>query len=213
MRLALPAYNKVKECKACLDREETVVSAYILSFQIASQILKMNIATWVLVKDKLIIHLKGVLVPIVIDLTNSQLTYGTITTQLLQLYSPEKGTSLLAKEICQNLEIPVSNQMTWPDPLFALFVKLVEIFHARCGLQIYAVESENDQDQWEITLCDEGPKGWVRRDGLACNRFGEQIDIKEWSGLRPEKIATYFFGFNRFCGQYPGPLTKAPKDN
>lgn len=207
MRLAIPAYNKVKECKICLDKEETVVSAYILSFQTASQILKKNIATWIIVKDELKIQIKDVVIPIVIDLTNSKLTYGTITTQLTQHYSPEKGTKLLAEEICQNLELIVSNQDTEFDLLFTLFVKLVEIFHARCGLQIYEVESENGEEQWEIALCNEEPKGWIERNGLATNRFGEQIDIKVWSGLRPEKIATNFFGFNRFCRHYPSPLT------
>ena len=136
------------------------------------------------------------------------MTYGTITTQLTQRYSPEKGTRLLAEEICQNLGLSVSDQLTESDYLFTLFVKLVEIFHARCGLQIYTVESQNGEDRWEIALCDEGSKGWLGRHGLAYNRFGEQIDIKEWSILRPEKIATYVFGFNRFCGHYPSPLTK-----
>ena len=212
MRLALPAYNKAKECKICLDKEETVVSAYILSFQTASQILKKNIGTWSIVKDELRIQLKDVLITIVIDLTNSKLTYGTIMTQLTQRYSPEKGTELFAEEIYQNLGLTFSNQNTESDLLFTLFLKLVEIFHARCGLQIYEVESENGEEQWEIALCNEGSKGWVGRNGLASNRFGEQIDIKEWSGLRPEKIATYFFGFNRFCGHYPSPLTIGSKD-
>lgn len=205
MRLALPTYNPAKECKSCSVRDESVVSGYILSFQVADQLMKRFPGTWKMELNLLTLQLKELQDPLQFDLTSGSLRYGSLVTQLMARYSPTKSISSLTDEIVRDLGFPeMTNHSADQDPSFQLILKLVEIFHARCGLHILPVASD-EEELWELRLCQEGPQGWLSRNGVAQNRFGETVDLKQWSALRPEKLATHLFGFQRFCRHYPNP--------
>lgn len=206
MRLTLPSYNPVKECQGCTLRDENKVAAHILSFQLAEHLLKRFSGTWQLADGEIKLRLAGVEQPLRFELNTGTLGYGTLRTSITARYSVEKGITALIDEISQDLMLPFSENKGHVDPLFSLFVKLVEIFHARCGLNILPVEKDHHLQGWELALCEEGPRGWISTEGIAENRFGERADIKEWYTLRPEKMAAYVFGFNKFCGNYPSPF-------
>jgi hypothetical protein len=206
MRLTLPSYNPVKECQGCTLRDENKVAAHILSYQLAEHLLKRFSGTWQLADGEIKLRLAGVEQPLRFDLNTGTLGYGTLRTSITARYSVEKGIAALIREISQDLMLPASESKGYEDPLFSLFVKLVEIFHARCGLNILPVETDQHLQGWELALCEEGPRGWISTEGIAENRFGERADIKEWYTLRPEKMAAYVFGFNKFCGNYPSPF-------
>jgi len=206
MRLALPIYNPVRECSSCPNRDERTVSAYIVSFQLARQLLQRYPGTWKLDQNKLSLLLDGAAAPLEFGLVDGNLHYGSVVTQVVSRYSPSQGINVLANEICRDFVLPEATQATRPDGLFSLFVKLVEIFHARCGLQVSEETTSNGEPAFVVRLCDEGRIGWVSRDGVAKNRFGEEVTLAAWSGLRLEKAATYLFGFNRFCRHYQSPL-------
>ena len=206
MRLTLPSYNPTKECQGCTLRDENKVAAHILSFQLAELLLKRFSGTWQLTNGELKLRLTGVEQPLCFELNTGTLGYGTLRASIGARYSVEKGIAALADEISQDFVFPSTVDKGYKDSLFGLFVKLVEIFHARCGLNILPVEKDNQLLGWELSLCEEGPRGWINTEGIAENRFGERADIKEWYTLRPEKMATYVFGFNRFCRNYPSPF-------
>jgi len=173
MRLTLPTYNPAKECRGCTLRDENKVSAHILSYQIADQLLRKYSGTWKLSKTEIKLNLKGVAVPLVFELNTGTLRYGSIMTQVVSRYSPEKGLARLSEEICQDFALPAPESSGQVDPLFNLFLKLIEIFHARCGLVIRPIETEQGVKGWELCLCDDGPSGWIGVDGVAENRFGK----------------------------------------
>lgn len=206
MRLTLQAYNPVKECQGCTLRDENKVAAYILSFQLAELLLKGFTGTWQLTSGELKLRLAGVEQPLCFELNTGTLGYGTLRTSIVARYSVEKGLVTLVKEISQDFGLPSSEEKGFNDSLFGLFVKLVEIFHARCGLNILPVEKDSQLVGWELSLSDEGQRGWINTEGIAENRFGEKVDIREWYTLRPEKMATYVFGFNKFCRNFPSPV-------
>ncbi|MDA8228140.1 MAG: hypothetical protein M0T74_10695 [Desulfitobacterium hafniense] len=215
MRLNIPTYNPVKECTGCITRDESVVSGYILSFQLADQFLSLYGGSWKLSKNEIKLTLEGVTLPLAFDLSNATLSIGTLTTQILSRYSAEKGLTKMIGELISDLNLPTPSFKRDVDPLFTVFVKMIEIFHARCGLNILPVEGESGLKGWELCLCKEGPRGWISQDGIAENRFGERADITSWYSLRPEKTATYLFGFNRFCKNFASPFKtlESLKDN
>jgi hypothetical protein len=206
MRLTLPTYNPMKECQGCTLRDENKVAAHILSFQLAEHLLKRFSGSWKLTKGELKINLEGNEQPLCFDLNTGTLAYGSVRTSITARYSVEKGIALLSEEVSNNLALSVVEHKAFTDSLFSLFVKLIEIFHARCGLNILPVEKDHCLVGWELCLCEDGPRGWISSEGIAENRFGERADIKEWFALRPEKMASYVFGFNKFCGNYPSPF-------
>lgn len=134
------------------------------------------------------------------------LVYGSLKTSILIHYHVDKGLTELKEEIISDLGLPLTENKEYEDPIFRLFVKLIEIFHARCGLKIKTIENTDEETVWEIYLSETGPHGWISSDGIAKNAQGEQVDIKLWFSLRPEKIAGYVFGFNSFCKNYKSPL-------
>lgn len=206
MRLTLPVYNPVKECQGCTLRDENKVAAHILSFQLAELLLKRFTGTWQLTGGELKLRLAGVEQPLCFDLNTGTLGYGTLRASIVARYSVKKGLATLANEISQNFALPSSEDKEFNDSLFSLFVKLIEIFHARCGLNILPVEKDNQLVGWELSLSDEGQQGWINTVGIAENRFGERTDIREWYTLRPEKMAAYVFGFNQFCKNFKSPI-------
>lgn len=206
MRLALPTYNPMRECQAYTLRDENKVTAYILSFQLVELFLKKFSGTWRLTKGELKLHLKGVEYPLCFDLNLGTLVYGTLRMSIVARYSPERGLTQLMDEVSNDLSLPTPEVQSFNDPIFTLFVKLVEIFHARCGLNIVSLEKGHQITGWELFLSEQGPTGWISTDGIAENSLGERVDIKEWYTLRPEKMAAYVFGFNQFCGNYPSPF-------
>lgn len=206
MRLTLATYNPVKECQGCTLRDENKVAAHILSFQLAELLLKRYSGTWKLTKGELKLHLEGVEQPINFELNTGTIAYGSLRTSIVARYSAEKGLAQLGEDISKDFALPAAEFKGFDDVLFMLFVKLMEIFHARCGLNILPIEKEHQLVGWELCLCDEGPRGWISTEGIVENRFGERADVKDWLTLRPEKMATYVFGFNQFCRNYPSPF-------
>lgn len=206
MRLALATYNPVKECKNCSMRDENLVSAHILSFQTAAQLLQRFGGSWNTDGEGIELHLAGIENSLQFDLATGTVRNGTVMTQLGPRYTPDKGILALTDELCADLALPKTEGGVPLDPVFTLFLKLVEIFHARCGLRIIRVDSANGLGTWELRLEADGLSGWIGSDGYAHNRFGESIDLNIWQNLRPEKAATYIFGFNQFCRHYPNPL-------
>jgi len=203
MRIASLTYNENRECMGCGIRDEKQVSTYILSFQIADQLLRRFDGKWEITEKDIILDLENLNDPIAIEFTSGSINFGTVTTRFYHRYSPEKGVSGLVEELCSDLAIPVEKSDKNREFLFNVFVKLVEVFHARCDLRIAQGKSG---EEWEIRLSEEGPFGWVSKDNVATNRFGEKIDISQWKSLRPEKVATYIFGFNRFCKNFQCPI-------
>jgi len=206
MRLALPTYNPVKECKSCTTRDESAIAARILSFQLADRLLRGLPGQWRIGENELILQPLVANRQIKLDLTTGTVHYGSVATQVVPRYSPHKGIGSLTDEVWSDLALPAASPNEEIDQVFTLFLKLTEIFHARCGLTILPYDSRNGRETWEIRLGDSGLQGWVRRDLTAQNRFGEVVDLRQWAGLRPEKMATYLFGFNRFCKNYPSPV-------
>lgn len=203
-------YNSVKQCQNCNRQynltEETEISVRIISFQLADRLLHRYSGNWELIGDELQINLKYVNLPLHFDLNKGILSYGNLRTQILAQYTLDKRLDYLIDELIQVLDLPAPKGSNFNDPLFSLMVKLIEIFHARCGLNIIPIRQNEETKGWEISFSEKGPRGWINIDGIAENRFGEKMDIKEWYNLRPEKFAAYVFGFNRFCKHYKSPL-------
>lgn len=210
MRLTVPSYNPAKQCKGCQHLDETKVAAQILSYQFAHMLLKSYGGTWEIHKDQLLLYLGGVKDPLLFELNCGTLRYKTLRASIVSRYSIEKGIRALAEDIIHDFALPERREGEFVDPLFRLFVKLIEIFHARCGLTIAQVENKEGKLEWELVLADEKLKGWLSSDGSAENRFGESVNIHQWDHLRPEKRAAYVFGFYRFCDNYPSPINTTP---
>lgn len=206
MRLMLPMDNPSKECQKCREHDEAKVSAQILSFQLADHLLRRYSGTWEIGQGDLQIHLQGVDFPLRFELDTGVLEYGTVRTQILVHYTTDKGLARLAEELIENVALPCTEEKEFQDPMFRVFVKLIEIFHARCGLTIKSVQKDGETAGWEIFLCEDGPRGWISSEGIAENHLGERVDIKTWFNLRPEKLAGYVFGFNSFCKNYSSPV-------
>ena len=203
LRIMSMSYNEARECSGSTFRDEKQISTYILAFQIAGQILRQYQGRWDIKRDEIVLDLEGLEKPVIIDIGQGTLAYGSVTMPYYSRYSPEKGVEVLVDEVCSDLAIPCKKESFKSEFLFNTLVKLVEIFHARCDLHIIPGKSEGD---WEIRLSQDGPYGWIGEDGIAENRFGEKIDISQWEHLRPEKAATYIFGFNRFCSNFQCPM-------
>ena len=203
LRIMSMTFNEARECAGCTLRDEKKISTYILAFQIAGQFISQHQGRWDITGNEIVLDLEGLEKPVVIDINHGTLAYGSVTMPFYSRYSPAKGVKVLVDEICSDLAIPCRNESSKPERLFNILVKLVEIFHARCDLHIIPGKSKGD---WEIRLSQDGPYGWVGEDGIAENRFGEKIDINQWEHLRPEKAATYIFGFNRFCSNFQCPM-------
>lgn len=211
MRFALPSYNPVKECNSCTFREENQVSAHILSYQIAHQLLKNYPGTMSIDRQTLVVTLDPLDEPLTINLHTGYLHHKSLNMPLQQHYASGKQLAQIVTEIHDNLALPEAN----PDSdqeLYGLLTKLIEIYHARCGLQIITLDQSEGKTTWELRLDEQGPAGWISSDGTARNRFGEVLDLQEWKHLRPEKLAAYVFGFNRYCSNFPSPL-KEPTVN
>ena len=205
MRLALSTFNPAKECQSCKDREELEVSSHILSYQIAHQLL-MSVSGQIHVDgNRLILDLDSH-EPLHFDLRSGSLSTRSLSIPLVQRYQQDNRIDELTRQIKEELQIDSAKEGHQIDPIHTLLVKLVEIFHARCGLHIQSVQTQGDKTLWEIQLCEGGPSGWIQSDGVIRNRFGEEANLKDWSQLRPEKFAAYVFGFNRFCRHYSSPV-------
>ncbi|WP_019851277.1 hypothetical protein [Desulfitobacterium sp. PCE1] len=205
MRLPLPSYNPVKQCQGCSQYDENKVAAQILSYQLAYYLLKRYSGTWQVKKDEILLQLEGADSPMHFELHTGVLRYKTLRTSIVSRYSVDHGLNELAEDIIKDFALPNSHG-DFQDSLFGLFVKLIEIFHARCGLRIAQCEKGQNLAGWELTLGDETLRGWISADGVAENRFGERYNLKKWFNLRPEKMAAYAFGFYRFCENYPSPI-------
>lgn len=203
MRLATLTYNEAKDCMGSGCRDEKQISTYILSFEIAEQFLKRFAGQWKITGSEIVLYLEDLSHPLAVDFSSGTIHYGTLMTRFFQRYQPQKGVSGLVKELCSDLAIPMREEKNNTDFLFKVFVKLIEIFHARCDLRIIPGKNEGE---WQISLNQNGPIGWISDDRIAENRFGEKIDISKWENLRPEKAATYVFGFNRFCKNFQCPM-------
>ncbi|HVJ50773.1 hypothetical protein [Desulfitobacterium sp.] len=208
MRLMIPMDNLVKDCQGCREKDEAKVSTQILSFELADRLLRRYSGTWRITQEELEIHLCGVDFPLRFELAEGVLTYSIVRTHLLSRYDANKGVARLEEELIEDLALPYLEDKGIQDPLFQMLVKLIEIFHARCGLNIRSIEMDQETTGWEIFLCEDGPHGWISREGIAKNQFGEQVDLKTWFNLRPEKLASYVFGFNSFCKNYANPLKR-----
>ncbi len=203
LRIMSMSYNEARECAGCSLRDEKQVSTYILSFQIAGELLKQNQGDWDITSKEIILKLEGFADPVVIDVSSGTITYGTVAMPFYNRYSPEKGVKVLVDEVCSDLSISCGQDSNNSEFLFNAFVKLVEIFHARCDLRIGPSKTKGE---WEMSLSQDGPFAWIGEDNIAENRFGEKMDISQWKNLRPEKVATYIFGFNRFCKHFQCPM-------
>lgn len=208
MRVPLPAYNHVKECNSCVQQEEKEVSAYILAYQVANQLIRNYSGTMTMDPNTLVINLSPLEGSLTINLQSGQLSYQSLSISLQQHYASGKRLAEIVADIQDNLDLPKGNP-TSEDKLYSLLIKLVEIYHARCGLQIVTLENSEGRTTWELRLSEQGPRGWIYSDGTAKNRFGEVLELKDWDHLRPEKLAAYVFGFNRYCSNYPSPLKES----
>ena len=203
LRIMSMSYNEARECSGCSLRDEKQVSTYILSYQIAGQLLNKYQGEWKLTEKEIVLNLRGLDNPIIIDTTSGALSYGSVVMRFLQRYSPKLGVKALVNEICSDMGIPSVDEKNNTEFLFNIFVKLIEIFHARCDLRILPGKAKGE---WEILLSQDSLFGWIGEDNIAENRFGEKIDISQWQNLRPEKAATRIFGFNRFCNHFQCPM-------
>lgn len=203
LRLALDV-NPVRECR-CKHRDEQEVSAHILSYQIAYQLLTSVPGQIQVDGDRLIVNLQAH-DPLHIDLRSADLSVKNRQIPLARHYQELKRLDALAKRIKEEIELTGLDGNHEVDHLTTLLVKLIEIYHARCGLYIASVQTQGDKTIWEIKLHEDGPSGWIQSDGILRNRFGEELNLADWIHLRPEKLAMYVFGFNRFCRHYPSPL-------
>lgn len=206
MRIASLTYNEARDCTGSGYRDEKQISTYILSFEIAEQLLESYGGQWKITHNELVLNLQGLSYPLTIDFSSEIINYGSLMTRFYHRYSPVKGVRALVQELCTDLAIPFEGQKVKSeksDFVFKVLVKLVEIFHARCDLQIKPGKTEGE---WEISLSQGELFGWVGRNMIAVNRLGEKLDISEWENLRAEKAATYLFGFNRFCKNFECPM-------
>lgn len=208
MRFPLPIYNPVKECNCSMQQNEKEVSAHILAYQVANQLLRKHSGTMAMDADTLVISLNSLEEPIRINLRSSELSYQAKSISVEELYTSGMRLSQIVTEINDYLGLQEEDTTSDSD-IYELLTKLVEIYHARCGLQIITLDNFEGKVTWELRLSEQGPSGWIYSDGTAKNRYGEIIELKEWKNLRPEKIAAYVFGFNRYCSNYPSPLKKA----
>lgn len=204
MRISSIAYNEDKDCDCtgCAFRDEKQISTYILSFQIAETLLNRLQGNWHIYRDQIILTFAELDNQLTIDHSSGIINYGSLSTTFYHRYNPVKGISVLVEDICSDLAIPFQEKVQENVFLFSLFVKLVEIFHARCNLQI---KTGNTEGKWELRLSD-GASGWINREGIAENRFGEKFDTAQWQKLRIEKAALYLFGFNSFCKNFQCPM-------
>ena len=203
MRIASLDYDENRECRGRSVRDEKQISTYILSFQIAEKLLRIYQGGWKISGNGIILKLDGLTQDLVIDMESGVISYGTVPIPFMNRYSPAKGVMALAQELSSDLNLPSKEDVSDLDFLFKVFVKLVEVFHARCDLRILP---GNADGEWEIRLGEEGPSGWLSTDFIAENRFGEKMEISVWENLRAEKVATYLFGFNRFCKNFQCPM-------
>lgn len=203
MRIASLTYNEARDCMGCDCRDEKQISTYILSFQIAEQLLKRFQGQWKITDNEIVLSLANIGQPLSIDLSSGTIHYGTLMTRFHHRYNPIEGVTGLVDGLCSDFNLPMDEPENNTEFLFKVFVKLVEIFHAHCDLRI---TPGKDEGEWEIRLNQDGPSGWLGEDRIAENRFGEKIDITKWESLRIEKAATYIFGFNRFCKNFQCPM-------
>lgn len=204
LRLAL-VVNPVKECQSCAQRDEREVSAHILAYQIAHQLL-LSVPGQIQVDgNRLILNLEEH-DPLHFDLRSGSLHAYNLNIPLEQRYQRQKGVEDLVNRLKEEFQITSRNPDYHIDPITTLLVKLIEIYHARCGLHISSVQSQGEKTIWEIKLHEDGPSGWIQSDGVMRNRLGEEMSLTDWSHLRPEKLAMYVFGFNQFCRHYPSPV-------
>jgi hypothetical protein len=205
MRLALPTFNVQKDCQSCEVREEREVSAHILSYQIAHQLLTSIPGQIQVDGNRLILELDSQ-DSLHFDLRSGCLSTRSLSIPLEKRYQITKRLDELTQQIKEELQINKDVEGYEVNPLYTLVVKLIEIFHARCGLRIHSVQTHGEKTLWEIRLGENGPSGWIQSDGVIRNRFGNEINLKDWGQLRPEKLAAYVFGFNRFCRHYSSPV-------
>lgn len=204
MRLASLSSNPVKECQSCDGREEREVTSHILSYQIAHQLL-MSVPGQIQVEgSRLTLNLDSH-EPLHFDLRSGTLNTMNLSIPLEQRYQRDKRLSELTRQIKEELQINGEIEGNQVNQIHTLLVKLIEIFHARCGLHIQSAQTQGDKTLWEIRLCEGGPIGWIQSDGVIRNRFGEEANLDVWKQLRPEKLAAYVFGFNQFCRHYSVP--------
>ena len=203
MRIASLTYNEARDCTGSGYRDEKQISTYILSFEIAEQLLKSFGGQWKITNNELVLNLQDLSHPLTIDFSSGIIHYGSLMTRFYHRYSPAKGVSTLVQELCADLAIPLEGPKQTLDFVFKVLVKLVEIFHARCDLRIKPGKTEGE---WEISLSQDELFGWIGHNKIAVNRLGEKVDLSEWENLRIEKAATYLFGFNRFCKNFECPM-------
>ncbi|MGI6451732.1 MAG: hypothetical protein ACOX3R_16170 [Desulfitobacteriia bacterium] len=203
MRIASLTYNEAKDCQGSGVRDEKQISTYILSFEIAERLLERFSGQWKITGNEIVLNLAGLGHSLAIDYVAGIIKYGTLSAYFYHRYDPRKGVSGLVRDLCLDLAVPQVEGSYSTDFLFKVFVKLVEIFHPRCDLRILSGPKEGE---WEIRLNQTGPSGWINAQNFAENRFGEKVDISVWQSLRPEKVATYIFGFNRFCKNFQCPM-------
>lgn len=207
MRVALSVLNPVKDCQCSAQRDENEVSAHILAYQIAYHLLSCIPGQIQIDGSNLTLKLEEH-ESLHFDLQSGYLHGQNLKIPFIEGYKDQKRLDEIVKAIKEELMITSSHEAREVDPITTLLVKLIEIYHARCGLKIYTRINEDGQTTWEINLHEGGPSGWVEGDGTIRNRLGEVVRLEEWSHLRPEKRATYVFGFNRFCRHFPSPLDK-----
>lgn len=208
MRFALSLYNPVKECSSRTFREENEVSAHILAYQVAYHLIRNHAGTMSMNHNTLDVIFDSLEEPLTINLRSGYLNYKSLNVPLLQYYASGKRAPEIAAEIHDYLALPVVNP-TIDYEIYGLLTKLVEIYHARCGLQIITLENSEGKIIWELQLSEQGLPGWISSDGIAKNRFGEVLELQDWKHLRLEKLAAYVFGFNRYCSHYPSPLKES----
>lgn len=204
LRVAL-VVNPVKECQSCTQRNEREVSSHILSYQIAHELLASVPGHIQVDGSRLILNLQAH-DPLHFDLRSGSLHTNNLNIPLEQRYQKDKRIDELTRQLKEEIHISPAETEHQIDPLTTLLVKLIEIYHARCGLHVSTAQSQEDKILWEIKLHEDGPSGWIQSDGIIKNRFGEEMKLSDWAHLRPEKLAMYVFGFNRFCRHFPSPM-------
>lgn len=207
LRIALSVVNPVKDCQCGIQRDEEAVSAHILAYQVAFNLLSSTPGQIQVDRNGLTLRLEEY-DPLHFDLKSGLLNAQNLNIPLGEGYQGKRGVNEIVKAIKEELNITPTDNFHKVDPLTTLLVKLIEIYHARCGLQIHTIKCEEDNTIWEINLHEGGPRGWVQSDGTIRNRLGEVAQLEQWTHLRPEKMAAYVFGFNRFCKHFPNPLDK-----
>ncbi|NMA68545.1 MAG: hypothetical protein GX958_03905, partial [Desulfitobacterium sp.] len=158
MRVALSVLNPVKDCQCSVMRDENEVSAHILAYQIAYHLLS-SISGHIQIDDsRLTLNLEEY-GSLHFDFQSGFLYGQKLKIPFSESYLEEKGLNELIKGIKEELRITSVDKLHEVDPITTLLVKLIEIYHARCGLKIYTRENEDGQPIWEINLHDGGPSG------------------------------------------------------